>query len=203
MRFYAERPLRLARQLLADVLVVAWLALCTAVARAAYEVVLRLQAPGQGLAQAGSQMQTAFDDAAETAGRVPLIGDDLARALGSGSQAGASLVASGQQQIETIETMAAGTAASVVLVGALPVLLLWLWIRIRYARAARSAIIVRRDDTDLLALRALTHLPVRQLLTAAPDPATAWRQGDRGSIHRLAELELRSLGLWAPSVPPD
>ena len=55
MRFYAERPLRLARQLLADVLVVAWLALCTAVARAAYEVVLRLQAPGQGLALAGSR----------------------------------------------------------------------------------------------------------------------------------------------------
>ena len=73
----------------------------------------------------------------------------------------------------------------------------------RCARAARSAITVRRDDTDLLALRALTHLPVRQLTTAAPDPATAWRQGDRGTIHRLAELELRSLGLWAPSVPPD
>jgi hypothetical protein len=203
MRFYAERPLRLARQLLADVLVIAWVALCVAVARESYEVTLRLQAPGQGLVQAGTEMRTAFDDAARTASRIPLIGDDLARALGAGSEAGASLVDSGQQQIDTIETLAAGNAAVVILVGAVPVVLLWLWIRIRYALAARSAIVIRRNDTDLLALRALVHLPVRQLTSAAPDPASAWRLGDRDAVHRLAELELRSLGLWAPSTPPD
>ena len=99
MRFYAERPLRLARQLLADVLVVAWVVLCIAVARESYETTLRLQAPGQEMAQAGVQMQMAFDDAADTAGRIPLIGEDLARALGAGSQAGASLTATGQEQI--------------------------------------------------------------------------------------------------------
>jgi len=203
MRFYAERPLRLARQLLADVLVVAWVVLCIAVARESYETTLRLQAPGEEMAQAGVQMQMAFDDAADTAGRIPLIGEDLARALGAGSQAGASLTATGQEQIAALESVARGTAASVVLVGAGPVLLLWLWLRISYARAARSAVIIRRSDTDLLALRALTHVSVRQLTGAAPDPATAWRQGDRGAIHRLAELELRSLGLWAPSQPPD
>jgi hypothetical protein len=203
MRFYAERPLRLARQILSDVLVLAWVAVCVLVARASYAVVLRLQDPGLGLARAGVQMRTAFDDAAATAGRIPLIGDDLARALGSGSEAGASLASSGQGQVEAIATMAAGTAGSVVLVGALPVVLIWLLVRIRYARRARSAIIIRRDDTDLLALRALAHLPVRQLLTAAPDPAAAWRIGDRATVHRLAELELRSLGLWAPSMPPD
>ncbi len=203
MRFYAERPGRLARQILSDVLVLAWVALCVQVARASYNVVLRLQDPGLGLVRAGDQMRTAFDEAAATAGRIPLIGDTLASALGSGSEAGASLAASGQGQVETIATMAAGTAASVVLVGAAPVVFVWLLFRIRYARRARSAVIIRRDDTDLLALRALAHLPVRQLLTAAPDPAAAWRHGDRATVHRLAELELRSLGLWAPSVPPD
>lgn len=203
MRFYAERPMRLARQLLADVLVIAWVALCFATARSAYEVTLRLQGPGKGLAQAGTDMQAAFTDAAATAGRVPFIGEDLARALGAGVQAGASLVATGQDQIDALETTARGTAVAVVLVGAVPVLVVWLWLRIRYARAARSAIVIRRDDTDLLALRALTHLPARQLLGAASDPAAAWRQGDRGAIHRMAELELRSLGLWAPSEPPD
>lgn len=203
MRFYAERPARMARQLLADALVVAWVALCVLVARASRDVVLMLQGPGKEMANAGTQMQTAFDDAARTAGRIPLIGDDLARAFGAGSDAGRSLIATGQEQIDTLATMAAGTAAAVVLVGAGPVVAVWLWLRIRYARAARSAMIIRRDDTDLLALRALTHLPVRQLTSAAPDPATAWRSGDRGAIHRLAELELRSLGLWAPSMPPD
>ncbi len=203
MRFYAERPLRLARQLFADVLVLAWVVLCFALARAAYQVTLRLQIPGQELARAGTEMQTAFDDAARTADQIPLIGDDLARALGAGSQAGASLVGSGQEQIATIETVAEANAAAVLLVGAVPVVLVWLWVRIRYARRARSAILIRGEDTDLLALRALTHLPARELTGAAPDPATAWRQGDRAAVHRLAELELRSLGLWAPSEPPD
>jgi hypothetical protein len=204
MRFYAERPLRLARQLLADALVVGWVALCVAVARASREVVLNLQAPGQGMVRAGDQMQQAFDDAAATASRVPLIGDDLARALEAGSQAGASLTASGQEQVATIQAMADGTAVSVVLVGALPVVLVWLLVRIRYARVARSAVIIRQHNSDLLALRALTHLPARQLLGTAPDPVTAWRIGDRDAVHRLADLELRSLGLWSPSErPPD
>ena len=65
MRFYAERPTRLARQLLADVLVVAWVVLCIAVARESYETTLRLQSPGKEMAEAGVQMQTAFDDAAQ------------------------------------------------------------------------------------------------------------------------------------------
>ena len=56
MRFYAERPGRLARQILSDVLVLAWVALCVQVARASYNVVLQLQDPGLGLVRAGNQM---------------------------------------------------------------------------------------------------------------------------------------------------
>ena len=106
-------------------------------ARAAYEVDrCGCRNPGQELARAGAEMQTAFDDAARTAGRVPLIGDDLARALGAGSQAGrvAGRLA-GRQQIDTIETMAAAPRRRSSLVGAVPVLLVWLWVRLRYARA--------------------------------------------------------------------
>jgi hypothetical protein len=213
MRFYAERPVRLALQVLTDVLVVAWVVLCVLVARASHAVVLRLGDPGVGMARAGESMRTAFDDAASTASNIPLIGEDLARALLSGSDAGNTLVNTGEQQVETIQTMATGTATSVVLVGALPVVLVWLLFRIRYARRASSAVLIRQTDTDLLALRALTHLPVRQLLAATAardpaagpplDPASAWRAGDRLTMYRLAELELRSLGLWAPSRPPD
>lgn len=203
MRFYAERPSRLARQVLADALVLAWVAWCVLAARAAHDMVLRLQGPGQEIARTGADMQVAFDDAARTASRVPLIGNDLARAFESGSAAARSLIATGQEQIDTLSTMATSTAVTVLVAGAVPVIALWLWLRIRYARSARSAIEVRDLDTDLLALRALTHLPVRQLVHASPDPASAWRQGDRAAIHRLAELELRSLGLWAPSQPPD
>jgi hypothetical protein len=202
MRFYAERPLRLVLQISCDVLVILWVVGCVLVARASQRVVLQLQEPGLSLARAGSSMQTGFDTAAQTAAGVPLIGDDMAQALRSGSEAGASLVTTGQGQAETITTMAAGTAASVVLVGALPVVLLWLAFRIRYARRARSALLIRQRGTDLLALRALAHLPAATLLATSPDPAAAWRFGDPATLHRLAELELRSLGLWAPPVPP-
>jgi hypothetical protein len=85
----------------------------------------------------------------------------------------------------------------------MPVLLVWLPVRVRYARAARSAIAVRSVDSDLLALRAMTRLPVRRLLAVSPDPAAAWRRDDRSVVHGLAALELRSLGLRTPARPPD
>ncbi len=89
------------------------------------------------------------------------------------------------------------------MVGALPVLLVWLPLRLRYARGARSAIRARRHDTDLLALRAMTHQPVQRLLRRGPRPGAAWRRDDRAVVHGLAALELASLGLRAPRVSPD
>jgi hypothetical protein len=203
MRFYAEQPLRVARQLLADALVVVWIVVCVEVARAVHALVLQLQGPARTLAGAGDAIRGAFEDAARTAGRVPFVGDDLARALGAGTGAGESLGAAGREQLQTISAVALGTAVGIVVLGVLPVLLLWLPLRLRYARAARSAVAVRTADSDLLALRAMTHLPVRTLLAVSPDPAAAWRQDDRPVVRHLAALELRSLGLKAPEVPPD
>ena len=99
--------------------------------------------------------------------------------------------------------VALGTAVGIVVLAALPVVLLWLTLRIRYARAARSAITVRTADTDLLALRALAHMPVRRLLAVSDDPAAAWRRDDREAVRGLAELELRSLGLRPPRTRVD
>ncbi|OZM82641.1 hypothetical protein [Pseudonocardia sp. MH-G8] len=203
MRFYAERPARAFLQLLADVLAIGWVTLCVLVARAAHGVVLRLQEPARALAGAGDSISGAFDGAARTASEVPFVGDDLARALATGTGAGDSLTTAGQEQVETIAAVALGTGVVVVLLGALPVLLVWLPLRLRYARLARSAVAARAVDTDLLALRAIARRPVRQLLAVSPDPAAAWRRDDRGVVRALAALELRSLGLRAPRTPPD
>ena len=86
------------------------------------------------------------------------------------------------------------------LYSALPVVLVWLTLRLRYARAARSAIVLRRVNTDLLALHAMTRLPARQLLAISPNPAAAWRREDQAVVRQLAALELTSLGLHPP--PP-
>jgi uncharacterized membrane protein YciS (DUF1049 family) len=203
MRIYAERPGRIVLQLVADALAVGWVVAWVVVARAAHDLILQLQAPARAIAGAGRSISGAFDNAARTAGGVPFVGDDLARSLATGTGAGDSLAAAGQEQVETIAAVAFGTAVGIVLLASLPVLLVWLPLRLRYARMARSAVAVRAADSDLLALRAMARLPVRRLLAVAPDPAAAWRRDDREVIRGLAALELRSLGLRGPKTPPD
>ena len=201
MRFYAERPLRLCRQLFADVFVVAWVVLVVTVARSAYDLIQRLQAPARALVDAGDAIRSAFEGAAGTAGSVPIVGDDLARALGTGTGAGTSLADAGREQVQAVTDVAMGVAVGIVVLAAVPVVLLWLTLRVRYARAARSAVTVRSVDDDLLALRAMAHMPVRSLLTVSDNPAAAWRRDDREVVRGLAELELRSLGLRGATRP--
>jgi hypothetical protein len=199
MRFYAERPGRFLLQLLADVLMVVWVWLCVEIARGAREVVLQLQAPANTLTDAGDGIRGVFDNAARTAGEIPLVGEDLANALGAGTGAGDSLAGAGRDLAGTVASIAWGTTIAIVVLGVLPVLLTWLPLRLRYARKAGSAARVRGVDTDLLALRAMTNRPVGRLLRVSPDPAAAWRRDDREVVHALAALELRSLGMRAPT----
>lgn len=201
MRFYAETPLRVTLQILADVLVVVWVYLCVTGALAAREILLSLQNPALALAGAGEGIRDAFAGAAGTASGIPFVGDDLASALGRGTSAGTSLASAGTQGVETVGLVATSTAVGLVAVFAVPVVFVWLAVRLHYARLATSAVAIRDADTDLLALRALARARVPRLLEVSPDPATAWRRDDRDVVHALAALELRRLGLRAPSVP--
>ncbi len=203
MRIYAERTGRAARQVLADVLMVGWVVLVVEIARTAWALVARLQGLGQSMRGAGEAIRGAFEDAAQSAATVPLAGDGLARAFGTGASAGESLASSGQAFSDIISTLAFGTAAVLVLIGALPLVLVWLTLRVRWMVAARSALAARAVDTDLLALRALTRQPVQRLLRVCPDPAAAWRRDDRAALHQLAALELHKLGLRAPGPTPN
>jgi hypothetical protein len=184
------------------VLVVAWVWLCVDVAGTARDAVLRLQAPANTLTGAGDGIRDAFDDAARTAGQVPLVGEDLARALGAGTGAGDSIATAGRDLAGTVATIASWTAIGIVVVAAVPVVLTWLALRLRYARVATSAVRVRGVDSDLLALRAMTNRPVRRLLRVSPDPAAACRRDDREVVRALAGVELRALGLRVPDQEP-
>lgn len=201
MRFYAERPARLARQILGDISAIAWVVGWILIGRFVYNLVTRLQGPAEAIGQAGTFIGDTFGRAAESTDGLPLIGDRLAEALGTGTSAGASLAAAGQAQSETVATMALGLAVVIAVIGILPMLTLWLPLRLRYARAAGSALAARAIDSDLLALRALTTKPVRKLVAVDPDPAAAWRSGNAAAIDRLAALELAELGLRAPGRP--
>ncbi|MGE3289572.1 MAG: hypothetical protein AB7J32_26215 [Pseudonocardia sp.] len=200
MRFYAETPVRVTLQVLADVLVLVWVYLCVTGALAARDVLLTLQRPAETLTGAGEGIRDAFTSAAGTAAGIPFVGDELASALGHGTAAGTSLADAGTQTAETVATVATSTAVGLVAVFALPVVVVWLALRVRYARLATAAVAVREADTDLLALRALAGVRVARLLAVSPDPASAWRRDDRDVVRALAALELRRLGLRAPTV---
>ncbi|MCW0212197.1 MAG: hypothetical protein OJJ54_02480 [Pseudonocardia sp.] len=203
MRIYAERPGRAARQLLTDALALAWIVGWVVAGVTVHGLLLALQGPGRTLVTAGQAVARTFDDAARTAGGVPFVGDDLARSLGSGTDAGASLAAAGQNQIDTVAALAVGTGVGIAVLGALPVVLVWLPMRIRYARAATAGAAARETGPELLALRALTNRSVRRLLAVDPDPVAAWRAEDPTALAGLAELELRALGLRGRPDPLD
>lgn len=202
MRIYAERPGRALLQVLADVGVLAWALLVVHLARAVHAAVLALQAPARQLTGAGDSIRGAFDDAARTAAGVPFVGDDLARALGTGTDAGDSLATSGRDLAASVGSAATGVAAAIVLVGIVPVVIVWFTLRARWVHAAGSARLARSAGPDLLALHALTRRPTRALLRVTPDPAGAWRHGDPAVVAALAGIELAALGLRAPDAVP-
>jgi hypothetical protein len=126
-------------------------------AHAARDVVLQLQGPAGKLTGAGDAIRSTFDNAAATASGVPFVGDDLARALGTGSTAGDSLSSSGREIAATAATAGVAVAAAILLLGVLPVVAVWLTLRVHWVRAVASARAARTADPDLLALQALTR----------------------------------------------
>ncbi|HEY6423288.1 MAG TPA: hypothetical protein VIY28_08615 [Pseudonocardiaceae bacterium] len=203
MRIYAERRGRATRQVVADMLVVAWVVLVVVMARAAWVLVGRLGSSAQRFTGAGEAIRGTFEDAARSAAKVPVVGDRLAGAFGPGVGAGETLASSGRELSHAAGAFAFGTAVAIVLIGAVPVVLVWLTLRVRWVIAARSALAARAVDTDLLAFRALTRQPIRRLLSVCAEPATAWRRNERTALDRLAALELAALGLRAPSPTRD
>jgi hypothetical protein len=196
MKWYADRPGRLTRQLIADLLAVAWVAVWIWVATTAHDWVLELRAPGDGLVTAGGDIRDVFTNAAGKAKGVPLVGNDLAGALGNGTKAGETLIGVGNTQIGVVQDTAFWLAVALVAIPVLFLLITWLPLRLRYAfRAGTTAKL--RDKPDLLALRALTGLKPRELAKFPGDPAVGWRTGDTDVIDELAKRQLAALGVRA------
>lgn len=199
---YAERPRRRVRQFVADVAVLTWVAVVISLAIVLHDLVLRLQGPGRDLADAGGRVRDTFTGAAQTASGVPFVGDDLAGSLAGGARAGESLVTAGEQEVAAVDALASGLSWTVVLLALLPVLAVWVTLRLRWMLAARAVLALRDGvhDADLLALRALTLASPRRLARRVPDAADGWRRADPSVLARLAEVELARLGLRGPSL---
>ena len=205
MQLYAQHPVLRARQLAADVGMLAWIVLWVVLARVVHSAVLVLAEPGQAVEDLGNSVAGTMDSAAGVAEDVPVVGDELAAPFGALSRAGGSVTGAGQATQDAVGTLA--TILAVVLV-VLPVgwlLLRWLPWRLRYAREAGAAarLLTGTPDVELLAARALATAPLPELAALPAGTGAGWRTGDPDAVRALAGLELRRLGLALPEALPE
>ncbi|HEY3465380.1 MAG TPA: hypothetical protein VGL47_09630 [Amycolatopsis sp.] len=199
MQFYAERPIRRTAQLVSDLLAVLLVVFAVWLATSVYDEVMKLRAPGDGLVDAGTGLRGTFDNAANSADGIPLVGDALAKALHGGSDVGTRLADAGRWQIEAVENLAWWMAAIIIALPVLTLVATWLPLRWHFTRRATAAARLRAlgdEGLDLLALRALATQPLRRLASVG-EVATGWRQRDRDIIEKLAGHELARHGLQA------
>src|SRR3954454_12188853 len=201
MGFYAQRPGRLAGQLLGDGLVLVWAVLWAAAGVVVDRTVSLLAAPARQTAETAQRLSSSFSDAATSAGQVPGLGEQLRRPFDAASGSLGDLVATADRQAASIERLAAVMGWLVFLIPVTTVLLVWLPRRIRFVRRARAAqrFIDAQADLDLFALRAMANQPMHVLAAISEAPVGAWRSGDRQVIDALAEVELREAGLSLPA----
>jgi len=201
MKLYAESPGRRTAQVLADLLLVVWLVAWAWAGSVVHDATLELGAPGQQLAESATGLSGALQDAGGTLGDVPLVGDEVQTPFDEASGAADQLAEVGRDQVRSVERLALWLGLSVAAIPIMLGCLLHLPRRVRFVRRATAGarFVDAADDLDLFALRALAHQPMHVLARVSDDPAGAWRRGDRAVTDRLAEIELRSVGLRMPS----
>lgn len=195
MRLYAAAPARCARQVLGDLLLLGWIAGWAWAGREVHAATMKLGGPGRATASAADQMAGQFHDVEGRIGGIPGVGDSLAAPFRGAADAAESLAAAGRSQAETVADIALLAGLAVFLVPVLLVAVLYVPLRVRFVRRAGAARRFADADPALLALRALTNQPLRALHKISDDPVAAWRDDDPAVVQKLADLELRSLGL--------
>jgi TRAP-type C4-dicarboxylate transport system permease small subunit len=197
MQLYAERPIRRTAQLVSDLLALLLVVVAVWLGTTVYDEVMKLRAPGDGLVDAGTGLRGTFDNAANSSGGIPLIGDALAKALHGGSDVGTKLADAGRWQIDAVESLAWWMAAIIIALPVLALVVTWLPLRWNFTRRASAAARLRDlgdEGLDILALRALATQPLRRLASVG-EVATGWRARDKDVIKKLAGHELARHGL--------
>ncbi len=197
MKLYADDPARRTGQILADLVAILAIAGFVGLGVLVHGVIAALGELGVRLQDAGTGFSGTMTEIGDTLGGIPLIGQGIAAPFEGASGAGDSL-AEAVQAVQGTVTAVAIMAGILVAAGpVVAILLLWLVPRlVAAARAGELQALVRSGaPLDLVALRALTRRPIRELEALHDDPAGAWRRGDREVIDRLAALELRRAGV--------
>jgi hypothetical protein len=203
MLLYADTAGRRTVQLVADLLFVLWLVLWVWVGLVVHDGTMALASPGRQTDESASAMAGQLRDAGGALDDVPLIGDEVATPFDKAAEASDGIAAAGRSSVRAVEKLAFVLGLSIALIPILVVMAFYLPGRWRFIREATAGarFIDAADDLDLFALRALANQPMRVLATVSDDPAGDWRRKDPLVVTRLAELELKSVGLRPRRMP--
>lgn len=192
-----QRRSTIARDGLAALAVVllAWLG------RRVYRLVDDLRVVTDAIGDTGTSVQNGFGSAADALAGVPVVGDDLASALGSaGELSGGNVVDLALTGDTAIHRLALALGLLTFAIPTLILLVLYIPMRVAQTRRVTAAAQVFRDADvperrRLLAMRAAMSLPVDHLLQYTSDPV-----GDliREEHDHLVRALLEDAGLHAP-----
>ena len=194
---YATTPARLTAQVVADVLVAAWITLWVMVGMAVHHAIATFARVGTQVKDSANGISDNLNSAGDNADRIPLVGDAVAEPVRAASEAALDLAGAGQSLNSTATWLAVLLAIAVAAPPILAVGMPWLFLRIRFFRRKWTVISLAQTPAgeQLLALRALANRPLRRLTEVTPDPVGAWRHQDPAAVRGLAALELRSAGV--------
>lgn len=197
MKPYADAPARRFRQIVADLLCVAWIGWWIWSGISLYTDTMDLTKPVNKAEQASTALGDNFRQTAKNLGNIPLIGESAARPLRDAADNADQVAVASAESESSIEGLAFWGGLSIALVPIMLAGAFYIAPRIRFARtgAAYLDYLAQTGDLDLIALKALTRRDADQIAGLHPDPVRAWRMGDPDLISALAGLELRDAGL--------
>jgi len=201
---YADAPARRSVQIVADLLVILWVAVWVRVAVLVHDTVITLAGLGYTVQDRAGAVASGLSAAGDGAGRVPLVGDQLSRPLVRAGEAASSVAGTGQQAGDTITWLSWPMAVAVIAAPVLFVGGIWLLLRLRYAYRAGAVadLAAAPGGQRLLALRALSTGSVNRLLRVDPDPLGGWQRDDPEVVAGLARLAVNRFGV-RPGVAPS
>lgn len=194
MVIYDARPIRLAGQVLFDLLVVAGSVAAVILGRALTAAISGLADIGTRVHAEGSAFQQQLAKTAAALGKIPFAGDTISAPIREASRNAGAIADAGTQQHNATVHVAHLVAGSVIVILLLILMLTWIRYRGRFIRTATATNRIARTPagTELLAIRGLHR---KAAATLGADVVDRWRQRDPAVIAALADIERRASGL--------
>src|SRR5688500_16976962 len=165
MKLYSDVGVQRFGQVLGDLLLLGWIAFCTALGLTVFKITNALGYPRRKAAEAGDGLSGDLQKLSGSIGKVPAVGDELQAPVDGAAKAAARMAEAGRDQAHAAEQLAYLLAGVTIGLPVLFALLIWLPRRIRFSRRATAArkFINNAADLDLFALRAMANQPMHKL----------------------------------------